>query len=103
MEGGGTMNKRISVLLSILFIFSFFFSGCYFFSAKKEIANAESRFSELKAAGGEKQVPYEYCSAMKFLEDAKVEFSQNDFGPAQGFAKRSRSAAEAGLATIRKK
>jgi hypothetical protein len=97
------MSKRISVCLCLLIIFSFFFSGCYYFSAKKEIANAEGLFSELKKAGGEKRVPYEYCSAEKFLEDAKLEFSQNDFGPAKAFAERSKSAAEAGLAVTGKK
>ncbi len=103
MEGGGEMRKRILVSMSILVILSFFFSGCSYFSAKKEIANAEALFSQLKGAGGEKRVPYEYCSAEKFLDDSKVEFSQNDFGPAKAFAERSKSAAEAGLAAMGKK
>jgi hypothetical protein len=97
------MSKKTWTFLFILIFFSFSLSGCYYFSAKKEIANAEKLFSELKGSGGEKQVPYEYCSAEKFLEAAKVEFSQNDFGPAKGFAERSKSASEAGLAEIKKK
>jgi hypothetical protein len=93
-------------LFTVLFIFvflAFSLSGCNYFSAKKEIANAEKLLSELKGAGGEKQVPYEYCSAEKFLDASKLEFSQNDFGPAKGFAERSKSAAQAGLSEIKKK
>ncbi len=97
------MSKKIWKFLVILFLLSFFSTGCYYFSAKKEISNAEKLFSELKAAGGQTKVPYEYCSAEKFLEASKLEFGQNDFGPSRGFAERSKSAAEAGLAEIKKK
>jgi len=97
------MENRLWKLLIVLVLLSFTVSGCYYFSAKKEIANAEKLFSELKGAGGEKQAPYEYCSAEKFLEASKLEFSQNDFKPAKGFAERSGSAAQAGLAEIKKK
>jgi hypothetical protein len=97
------MSKRVWKFLLILVFFSFVLSGCYYFSAKKEISNAEKLFSELKAAGGEKKVPYEYCSSEKFLEASKIEFGQNDFGPAKAFAERSKSAAEAGLTEIKKK
>jgi hypothetical protein len=97
------MSKRIWTLLCILVLLTFTLSGCYYFSAKKEIANAEKLLSELKGTGGEKQVPYEYCSAEKFLEASKIEFGQNDYGPAKGFAERSKSAAQAGLAEIKKK
>jgi hypothetical protein len=97
------MNKRFLTFSFILFFFAFSLSGCYYFSAKKEIANAEKLLAELKGAGGEKQVPYEYCSAEGFLQVSKVEFSQGDFGPAKGLAERSKSAAQAGLAEIKKK
>jgi hypothetical protein len=103
LKGGDPMSKKIWTFLCILVFFSLSLSGCYYFSAKKEIANAEKLFSELKGAGGEKQTPYEYCSAQGFLEASKVEFSQNDFGPAKGLAERSKSAAQAGLAEIKKK
>jgi hypothetical protein len=96
------MVKRSVALLFLIIFFSSLF-GCHYFSAKKEIANAGKLLAELKGAGGEKQVPYEYCSAEKFLEAANIEFSQNDFGPAKGFAERSKSAAEAGLAQVKKK
>jgi hypothetical protein len=97
------MNRRIVGCLAVFILFSFFLSGCYYFSAKKEIANAERLLSELKGAGGENKVPYEYCSAEKFLEVSKIEFNSNDFKAAKGFAVRSTSAAETGLAEVKKK
>ena len=97
------MLKRVGTLAMVIFLLSFFTSGCYYFSAKKEIGNAEKLVSELKGAGGEKKAPYEYCSAEKFLEGSKIEFSQNDFGPAKALAERSTSAAQAGLAEVKKK
>ena len=90
------MKKMWSVLV-ILILFSFLLSGCYYFSAKNEIKNAEKSIAELKTAGGENLAPYEYCSAEAFLSGAKTEFSQNDFKPAKELASRSRSAAQAGL------
>jgi hypothetical protein len=103
LKGGEAMDKRILKCFMVFFLFSFLLSGCYYFSAKKEIANAEKSLSELKGAGGEKIVPYEYCSAEKFLEVSKTEFDQNDFKPAKELATRSKSAGEAGLAEIKKK
>ena len=97
------MKKTYFTFLFILVFFAFSLSGCNYFSAKKEIGNAEKLLSELKGAGGEKKVPYEYCSAEGFLEVSKVEFSQGDFGPAKGLAERSKSAAQTGLAEIKKK
>ena len=97
------MDKRIWGCLAVFVLFSFLLSGCYYAGAKKEIANAEKLLSELKGAGGEKLVPYEYCSAEKFLEVSKTEFNQNDFKPAKELASRSKSAGEAGLAEIQKK
>lgn len=97
------MKKIYFTFLFILVFFAFSLSSCNYFSAKKEIGNAEKLISELKGAGGEKKVPYEYCSAEVFLEVSKVEFSQNDFGPAKALAERSKSAAQAGLAEIKKK
>ncbi len=97
------MKNRISKLLVILVLFSFALSGCYYFSARSEIKEAENLISELKAQGGEKQVPYEYTSAEKFLEISKIEFDDNDFKAAKGFASRSKSAAEAGLTEVKKK
>jgi hypothetical protein len=97
------MGKRKWAFLCILVLFSFFLSGCYYFSAVKEMKAAEQLTSELKAAGGPTLVPYEYCSAEEFLKASKIEFSQNDFGPAKGLAERSKSAAQAGLDKIKKK
>jgi hypothetical protein len=97
LKGGKSMKKMGSVLV-MLVLFSFLLSGCYYFAANKEIKNAEKAITQLKAAGGEKTAPYEYCSAEAFLAGAKKEFSENDFKPAKELASRSRSAAEAGLA-----
>jgi hypothetical protein len=97
------MDKRIWKCLVVLILFSFLLSGCYYFSAKKEIANAEKLLSELKTAGGERLVPYEYCSAEKFLEVSKIQFDENDYKTAKRFAEHSKSAAEAGLAETKKK
>jgi hypothetical protein len=87
----------------VLVFFSFSLSGCYYFSARNEIQNAERLLAELKGAGGATLVPYEYTSAEKFLEVSKIEFNENDFKSAKGLASRSRSAAEAGLAEVKKK
>ena len=95
--------KKMRSFLVLLVLFSFLLSGCYYFSAKNEIKTAEKLIAELKAQGGANLVPYEYCSAEKFLECSKIEFSQNDFKPAKELASRSKSAAEAGLAEIKKK
>jgi hypothetical protein len=95
--------KNMRSFIVVLALFSFLLSGCYYFSAKNEIKNAEKLLAELKAEGGANLAPYEYCSAEKFLEGSKIEFSENDFKPAKELANRSKSAAEAGLAEIKKK
>jgi hypothetical protein len=103
-KGGEFMNRRSWKVLAIFVLLSFLLSGCYYFSAKKEIANAEKLLSELKGAGGETLTPYEYCSAEKFLEMSKTELSEeNDGKTAKGFAERSKSASEVGLAEVKKK
>jgi len=97
------MDRRIWKYLAVFVLFSFLLSGCYYSGAKKEMANAEKAFSDLKGAGGGKLVPYEYCSAESFLEISRVEFDERDYKASKGFAVRSKSAAEAGLAEIKKK
>jgi hypothetical protein len=97
------MSKRIWIFLCILAFLSLSLSGCYYFSATKEMKAAEQLISELKAAGGPTLVPYEYCSAEKFLENAKLEANESDYKAAKEFASRSKSAAETGLSTIKKK
>ncbi len=97
------MSKRILTFLLIFVFFSLLLSGCYYFSATKEIANAEKLLSELKTVGGPTLAPYEYCRAETFLQMSKTELSEeNDGKTAKGFAERSKSAAEAGLATVKK-
>jgi len=97
------MGKRIWTFLCILILLTFSLSGCYYFSAIKEMKAAEQLISELKAAGGATLVPYEYCSAEKFLENAKLEADQSDWKHARDFASRSKSAADAGLGQVKKK
>ena len=97
------MSKKIWKLLMMLVLLSFLTTGCYYFAAKKEIKNAEQLISQLKKEGGATLVPYEYTSAEKFLEISKIEFNDNDFKMSQGFAARSKSAAEAGLVEVKKK
>jgi hypothetical protein len=97
------MSKKTSKLLIVLVLLSFILTGCYYFAAKKEIQNAEKSLSELKGEGGATLVPYEYTSAEKFLEISNLEFNENDFKKAKGFATRSKSAAETGLTEVKKK
>ena len=102
LKGGEMMRKRTLGFLAIVVIFSFLVSGCYYFSAKKEMKNAGSLVSELKGMDGLKRVPYEYTSAEKFLEISNKEFDQGDYAEARDFAVRSKSAAEAGLSEVKK-
>lgn len=97
------MRKRNWAFLFIFIFFSFSLSGCLYEKAMKEMKAAEQLISELKAAGGPTLVPYEYTSAEKLLENAKLEASENDWTHAKEFASRSKSAAEAGLAQVKKK
>lgn len=97
------MSKRGFSLLLVLVFFSLSLSGCCYFSAKKEIKNAQGLVEELKSAGGPTKAPYEYCSAESFLAISKMEFGENDFKHAKGFANRSKAAAQAGLVEVKKK
>ena len=91
------MRKKVALFVGILTLLSFV-SGCYYWSAKKEIASAESLIGELTAAGGMGIAPYEYKSAERLLMNAKGEFAENDCEHAQVFAIESKAAAEAALA-----
>ena len=97
------MSKRVCGLLMLLVFFSFSASGCAYFGAKNEIKAAEKATAELKAAGGEKLTPYEYCSAESFLQISKYVLTENSWSVSKGFASRSKSAAEAGLIEVKKK
>jgi hypothetical protein len=96
------MDNRVCKLITVLVCFGFVLSGCAYFAARDEIKSAETLLTQLQAQGGQKYTPYEYCSAEKFLEISRLEFGQNDFNDAKRFAGRSKSAAEAGLAEIKK-
>ena len=97
------MLRRVLMSVLILCFLLPFTSGCYYWSAKKEMSNAEVALAELKAKGGATKVPYEYCSAESFLQMSKMEFSQNDFQHAKQFAITSQSASQAGLTEAQKK
>ena len=97
LKGGDIMRKKVALFVVILTLLSFV-SGCYYWSAKKEIGNAEAMFAQLEAAGAMSMAPYEYKSAEKFLWNAKEEFGQNDCEHAQVFALQSQAASQAALA-----
>ena len=102
LKGGEYMSRRAIGFLSILLILSFLTSGCYYFSANKEMKNASGLVTQLKGMEGAKQVPYEYTSAEKFLEISKMEYGENDFKAAKDFAGRSKTAAQNGLSQAKK-
>jgi hypothetical protein len=97
------MNKKAWKLFIVFVFFAFSLSGCFYFSATKEMKTADQMLSELKAGGGPKLAPYEYTSAEKLLENAKREAEESDWAAARDFAVRSKSASQAGLAEIKKK
>ena len=96
------MNKKPWKLFIVFVLFAFSLSGCYYFSATREMKTADQLLSELKAGGGPARVPYEYTSAEKFLENARREAGENDWKAARDFAVRSKSASQAGLVEIKK-
>ena len=91
------MVKRFTFLV-LLLSFVLLASGCYYNQAKMEMKNADQLLSQLKNAGGQQKVPYEYTSAEKVLEVSRMEFDEYDYKAARDFATRSKSAAQAGLA-----
>ncbi|MGA2316682.1 MAG: hypothetical protein ABSG71_09910 [Thermodesulfobacteriota bacterium] len=97
------MSKRAFTLLLVLVFFSLSVSGCAYFTARNEIKAAEKATAELKGAGGATLAPYEYCSAESFLEVSKFVLAENSWEKSKEFATRSKSAAEAGLAQVKKK
>ena len=96
------MDNRIWKLIIVVVFLSSILPGCAYFAARNEINSAQALLTQLQAQGGQKYAPYEYCSAEKFLEISRADFSENDFTSAKRFAVRSKSAAEAGLAEVKK-
>ena len=94
------MVKRFTFLV-LLLSFVLLASGCYYREAVNEMKNADQLLSQLKNAGGQQKVPYEYTSAEKFLEVSRMEFDEYDYKQARNFATRSKSAAQAGLAQVK--
>jgi hypothetical protein len=96
------MRRRIWGCFVILFLLSLFSSGCYYYKAKDEMGKAAQMISELKAAGGQQKVPYDYTSAEKYLESSRAEFDQNDYRHSIDFATRAQAAATNGLSAVKK-
>lgn len=97
------MGKRFVISTLTLIGLTSFLLGCSYVAARDEIKTATKLLAELKAAGGERSVPYEYCSAEAFLEAAKLEYEHHDFKASKAFAARSKSAAQKGLEELKKK
>jgi len=97
------MGKKMWLFLVIFVLIPFLLFGCGFNEARNQIQSAEKSFADLKAAGGEKLAPYEYCSAEAYLGISKMFFDKAQYKNAGEFVARSKSASEAGLAGIQKK
>jgi hypothetical protein len=97
------MRRKGFVLLLVLVFFSLSVSGCAYFAAQNEIKAAEKATAELKGAGGAKLAPYQYCSAESYLEISRYVLMENSWAKSKEFANRSKMAAEAGLAEVKKK
>jgi hypothetical protein len=97
------MERRIWAWILVTGLLSSSLTGCYYFAAKDQMKTAEQLISNLKSQGGERLVPYEYCSAERFLELSRMEFDENDYKQSKRFADRARSAAEAGLSQTKKR
>jgi len=96
------MDRRILKVLALVVLFSFTLSGCYYWSARKEMKEAALLVEQLKAADGLNKVPYEYTSAEKFLEISRLEYDGNDYKGAQKFATISKAKAQEGLSQVKK-
>ena len=96
------MRRRGFILVVGLIVLSLALSGCGYMSAQTRIGEAESSLAALKNAGGMEKTTYQYCSAESYLEIAKMEFNDNQFGWAKRFADRSKAASSAGLSEIKK-
>lgn len=95
------MAKKFGFVV-LLLSFVLVASGCYYHEARKEMDSAAQVLSQLKSAGGERLVPYEYTSAEKFLEVSRMEFDEYDYKTARDLAARSKAAGQAGLTGIKK-
>ena len=63
------MSKSGFSLVLVLVFFSLSLSGCYYFSAKKEMGNAQTLLDQLKNAGGPIKAPYEYLQRREVFGD----------------------------------
>ncbi len=103
LKGGECMGRRTCYCLIVLILIPLLLSGCGFQEARDQIRSAERSFADLKAAGGEKLTPYEYCSAEAYLGMSKMFFDKAQYKASLEFVGRSKSASTAGLAEVHKK
>ena len=97
------MSRKVWLSLIFFVLIPFFLFGCGFYETRNQIQSAEKSFADLKAAGGEKLAPYEYCSAEAYLGISKMFYDKAQYKDAGKFVSHSKSASEAGLAQIKKK
>ncbi len=97
------MGRRNWVFLAIFILIPLLLYGCGFYETRDQIRSAEKSLSDLKAAGGEKLAPYEYCSAEAYLGISKMFYDKAQYKTAGEFVGRSKSASDAGLAEVKKK
>ncbi len=97
------MKQKSWVLLFVFTLFCLVSPGCSYFAARDQIRDADRLVSDLSAGGGEKLVPYEYCSAEAFLDISRMGFDDYDYKAAKEFADRSKAAAEEGLSKVKSK
>ena len=80
------MNRRVISLFLLLCVFTIF-SGCaYLESTTPKIQEAEKALGEALIKGANEKAPYEYTSAVHFLDMAKEERDENDSRAAIEFA-----------------
>ena len=96
------MDRRILKVLALVVLFSLTLSGCYYWSARKEMKEAAMLVEQLKAADGPNKVPYEYTSAEKFLEISRLEYDSSDYKGAHKFATVSKAKTQEGLSQVKK-
>ncbi len=80
------MSQRI---LPVALVLLAALPGCYYFEAQDALGTAESAFESAKSQGFEKSDPYHYYAAEQYLERARIENKESDFGSARDFARKA--------------
>jgi uncharacterized protein YceK len=85
--------RPIPVLLAVALL-----SGCATIDASRSLAAAEVALEGARAAGAEKQAPYEYAAADLYFQKAREENGHARYGDAAEHAQRAATLAEAAKA-----